>query len=184
MSKFEENWWSHFVPECYFDTVLTKALLQTKKRLFHKHGCNNVINVLDKERLKDDFAVAIIDRDKGEPDYLKSCKILFDGYKLILWKHKYKMQFIVQLNPPLEKWIVEILDENRLTIEEFGYPREFKRLKKQIKNEIDNEEDERLNKLVSAIIKTDCDSIKKLKAILNYLKDKNYQADINELKNA
>jgi hypothetical protein len=181
MSKYEENWWSHFVPECYFDTVLTKALLQTPKRLLHLHGCNNVVNELVSKSLKDDFAVAIIDRDKREPDYLKSCKSLFNGHKLVLWN--YKLHFLIQLNPPLEKWIIEILDENGLAIEDFGYPREYKKLKRLIKNDIDTEGDERLNNLVDAIIKTDCTTIKKIKSILLYLKEINYQADINELKN-
>ena len=57
-------------------------------------------------------------------------------------------------------------------------------MKKQIKDDIDNENDKKLNKLVSAIIKTDCASIKKIKSFLQYLKEKNYQAEINELKNA
>jgi hypothetical protein len=183
MSKYEENWWAHFVPECYFDTVLTKTLLQTKKRLLHLHGCNNVINELVSKRLKDDFAVAIIDRDKREPDYFKKCKVLFDDLKLILWKHENKMQFIIQLNPPLEKWVVEILDENGLAVGNFGYPADYKKLKKQIKNDIDTESDERLNQLINAIIKTDCATIKKLKSILHYLKEKNYESEINELIN-
>ena len=62
---------------------------------------------------------------------------------------------------PLEKWVIEILDENKLVIEDFGYSRNYKELKRQIKNDIDNEGDEKLNKLINAIIKTDCATIKK-----------------------
>ncbi|MEO6997304.1 MAG: hypothetical protein ABI112_04405 [Terracoccus sp.] len=182
--KFENNWWLYFVPECYFDTVLLKILLQTNKRLMHRKGCNNVIRDLESERLKDLFAVAIIDKDKTELNYLKECKIHFNADRLILWKHEKRNHFIIQLNPPLEKWIVEILNENKMEIEDFGYSGNYKKLKRQIKGDIDAENDERLNKLLKAIIKTDCLTIKKMKSFLIYLKEKNYKVDINELINA
>lgn len=83
MDKFEENWHLHFVPECFFDTVLIKKLFQTNKRLVHRKGCNNVVNDLDSERLKELFAVAIIDKDKRELDYLKNCTVLYNENKII-----------------------------------------------------------------------------------------------------
>jgi len=182
MANFEDNWWVHFVPECYFDTVLLNKLLQTNKRLMHRKGCNNVVRDLD-ERLKDSFAVALIDKDKNDLDYLHRCEVVYDANKIILWKHKDRQQFVIQLNPPLEKWVIEILEENKLLIEDFDYSNNYKKLKKQIKVDIDNEGDERLNKLVNAIIKTDCTSIQKIKSFLHYLKEKNYKVDIKELIN-
>lgn len=160
MANFEDNWWLHFVPECYFDTVLLKKLLQTNKRLMHRKGCNNVVNDLDNDRLKDSFAVALIDKDKRELNYLSSCKIIYSADKIILWKHRDRLQFVIQLDPPLEQWVLEVLDENGLKIEYFGYSADFKKLKKQIKNDIDNEKDNKLNKLINAIVKTDCTTIK------------------------
>jgi len=183
MTKYEQNWCQHFVTECYFDTVLAKSLLQTQKRLIHKQGCSNVINELNSKRLREDFAVALIDKDKFELTYLKNCKVIYNENKLLLWKHVERMHFVIQLNPPLEKWIIEVLNENDLNIESFGYSVSYKKLKAQIKNDIDTENDEKLNLLVNAIIKTDCASIKKIKSFLLYLKEKNYQADINTLIN-
>ena len=182
MNNIEKSWWMHFVPECYFDTILLRKLLLTNKRLVHRKGCNNVVNDLNK-RLVDKFAVGIIDKDKNELDYIKDCEVLFDGNKLVLWKHKNRMQFVFQINPPLEKWVIEIMDENNLQIEDFGYSRSYKKLKRQIKNDIDNENDEKLNNLISAIIKTDCPTIIKLKSSLHYLKDKNYNVDLKDLRN-
>jgi len=183
MANFEDNWWMHFVPECFFDTVLLKKILQTNKRLVHRKGCNNVVNDLDSSRLRDSFAVALIDKDKRALNYLKECTVLYEKDRLVLLKHKSRKHFIIQLNPPLEQWVLEILQENGLKIEDFGYPREYKRLKRQIKDDIENENDEKLNRLVNAIIKTDCASVKKIKSFLHYLKDKNYEADINTLIN-
>ena len=79
---------------------------------------------------------------------------------------------------------MKVLDECNLEIEDFGYSRSYNKLKKQIKSDIDHEGDEKLNKLLNAIIKTDCPAIKKIKSFLLYLKEKNYKVDINELKNA
>ncbi|HET7119555.1 MAG TPA: hypothetical protein VFI29_23865 [Hanamia sp.] len=139
---------------------------------------------LESKRLISLFAVAIIDKDKTELNYLNECKVHYNAEKLILWKHEKRNHFIIQLNPPLEKWVIEILNENKLKIEDFGYSRNYKELKRQIKNDIDHEGDEKLNKLINTIIKTDCATIKKIKSVLLYLKEKNYNADINELKNA
>ncbi|MEO8413951.1 MAG: hypothetical protein ABI472_09840 [Ginsengibacter sp.] len=184
MMKFENNWWLYFVPECYFDTVLLKKLLKTNKRLMHRKGCNNVVRDLESPRLKNLFAVALIDKDKTELNYLRECKVLYNADKLILWKHEKQSHFIIQLNPPLEKWTIDMLDENKLTIEDFGYSRNYKKLKKEIKDDIDKEDDEKLNKLLDALVKTDCSTIKKLKSFLIYLKEKNNSVDINELLNA
>lgn len=183
MNKFEENWHMHFVPECFFDTVLLKKLLQTNKRLIHRKGCNNVVNDLNSKRLIELFAVGIIDKDKRELDYLKRCIVLYEANNIILWKHKERLQFVIQLNPPIENWVITILNESGLRIEDFGYSRNFKTFKKQIKDDIDYENDNRLNNLVNAVIKTDCETIKKMKSFLLYLKAKNYQTDINELIN-
>jgi hypothetical protein len=183
MNNFQENWHRYFLPECFFDTVLLKKLLQTNKRLMHRKGCNNVVNDLNSERLKDRFAVALIDKDKRELDYLKNCRVLYNRDKIILSKHKDRLQFVIQLNPPLEDWIITILNERGLSIESFGYSSDFKKLKNQIKYDIDSENDDKLNKLINAVINTDCETIRKLKSFLIYLKEKNYQTEINELIN-
>ncbi|MGN6532743.1 MAG: hypothetical protein ACTHK0_13460 [Ginsengibacter sp.] len=71
-----------------------------------------------------------------------------------------------------------------MKIEDFGYSASYKKLKRQIKGDIDNENDEKLNRLLNAIIKTDCLTINKIKSFLIYLREKNYEVDLNELKNA
>lgn len=138
---------------------------------------------MDSDRLKNSFAVALIDKDKRDLNYLKQCSTLYNENKVVLFKHVDRNQFVIQLNPPLEKWVIEILEENELAIEDFGYIRDYKKLKKQIKDDIDNEGDERLNKLVNAIIKTDCESIKVIRSFLHNLKNNNYQTDTKELIN-
>ncbi len=183
MDSFNEVWHMHFIPECYFDTILIKKLLQTNRRLVHRKGCNNVVNDLESRRLNGEFAVGIIDKEKRELAYLKRCNVLYNADKIVVLKHRERSQYILQLNPPIEQWLLLILEENGLKIENYGYSNNVKKLKQQIKDDIDDEKDDKLNKLVSAIINTDCTTIRKIKSLLLYLKEKNYQTDINELIN-
>ena len=183
-----ENWNSCFVPECFFDTVLFKKILQTNKRLKHTRGCFNVVNRFriingKKGDLYDSFGVGMVDKDKRELDYLNECEKIVNHQNLILWKHKERQHFIIQLNPPLEKWVIEMLRSDNRSVEEFGYVNDWKILKRALKDDIDEENNERLNLFVDAILSSSNPVIENLRKILLYLRDRNYQADINELKN-
>lgn len=185
-----ENIHSYFVPECYFDTVLLRKILQTNKRLKHTKGCPNVVNRFriikaKKGDLYDSpFGVGMVDKDKSDLDFLKECNQLGSIENLILWRHRdiTKKHFIIQLNPPLEKWVVDILERNNLKIEDFDYSRDFKRLKKGIKDDIDNENDKKLNNLVSGLIKLNDEAVNKLKDVLLYLWHRNIDSSDEELK--
>src|SRR2546428_5309548 len=99
-----------FIPECYFDTVLVKTILQLKDVVNHQKGCNNVMKKMKDGNLKDSFAVGIVDKDNAVLNYLKEFnKYEFD--KLNLFEHKLKPQFVIQLNPPFEKWLLEVAEE-------------------------------------------------------------------------
>jgi len=172
-----------FIPECYFDTVLLKSILQTKEVLNHKKGCNEVMRVMKEGKLKDTFAVGIVDKDKTELSYLKE----FDKYEfenLNLYKHsnKRKHHYIIQLNPPLEKWILKVAKEANIDIIDFGLPNDIESLKKLTKSELAAETRE-LQSLCKTLLESDSRTIKRFAKWIRYLKDKNYQVDINELKN-
>lgn len=143
-----ENWHRSFVPECFFDTVLFKKILQTDKRLKHTKGCQNVVNRFKeingkKGDLFDSFGVGMVDKDKLELDYLKQCVQVFVHKNLILWNYPGRHHYIIQLNPPLENWVIQILNESGIDINEYGYSSDFKILKNQIKADIDSEENEK-----------------------------------------
>jgi hypothetical protein len=182
-----ENWHSCFVPECFFDTVLFKKLLQTNRRLKHSRGCFNVVNRFrningKKGDLFDSFGVGMVDKDKHDLDYLKSCKEIYISELLILWEEKGKHHYIIQLNPPIEKWVLIISSDLSKRITDFGYTSEPKKLKRQIKDDIDDEEDKNLNDLVLFLANSNHPVINNLRTILLYLKEKNYKADSEELK--
>jgi hypothetical protein len=182
-----ENWQSHFVPECFFDTVLFKKILQTNKRLKHTKGCNNVVNRFrivknKKGDLYDTFGVGMVDKDKVDLDYLKECEEVLADANLILWKYPGRPHYIIQLHPPLEKWVLQILKESKINIRELGYSDDWKVLKRQLKDDIDDEENVQLGKIVNAIVNSNHRVVEKLRTILLYLRDKNISANITELK--
>jgi hypothetical protein len=186
-----ENWNACFVPECFFDTILFKKILQTNKRLKHTKGCFNVVNRFREIKGKkgdlfdSPFGLGMVDKDKREFDFLKEeCddKGKIELPMLLVWKHKMRNHYIIQLEPPLEKWLIKILDDSKLRIEDFGYSRNYQKLKNEIKSDIDGENDENLNKLVSTFVSLNHPVVKNLKTILLYFKEKTIEADIEELK--
>ncbi|HMP94554.1 MAG TPA: hypothetical protein PKD90_16865 [Phnomibacter sp.] len=172
----------HFVPECYFDTMLVMRLLDTKKRLLHKKGCNNVVNELATGKLKDTFAVAVVDKDKTELEFLKKCTLLREEDGWLLWKRINRPQFVIQLYPPLEKWLQVMLGKGGYSIVDFGYSADLRQLKRQIKMEIDTEKDEKLNNLIGVLLKCNLPTIEALQRVLKYLKMNNFKTDVNALK--
>lgn len=185
-----ENWHSHFVPECFFDTMLFKKILNTNRRLMHTKGCNNVVNRFrvikgKKGSLYDSsFGVGMVDRDKRELSYLKECELVIDHKNLLLWKFPERHHYIIQLDPPLEEWVSIVLKSDNKKASDFGYPIDYKKLKNALKDDIDKENDGKLNELLVAILTSSNPVIEQLKKILLHFRDNTYQSDINELKNA
>jgi hypothetical protein len=184
-----ENWNKCFVPECFFDTVLFRKILNTGKPLNHSKGCFNVVNRFrnvngKKGDLYDSpFGVGMVDKDKQELDYLRNeCMVLCEFDNLLLWKHQERNHYIIQLHPPLEAWIILVATRAGFSVEDFGYSDDPKKLKKQIKGDIDKENDQKLNALVSAVLKSEDQAVVKLKAILLHLREKNSNTNAEELK--
>jgi hypothetical protein len=170
-----------FVPECYFDTVLVRSILRIETALNHKKGCTNVIKAMKDGKLKDVFAVGIVDKDKKDLDYLNE----FDGYdfdKLILFKHKNKHHYIIQLNPPIERWVIEVADEGKVDLKKFGLPRDVGKLKKITKSETARETPE-LVSFCTALLQSESLTIRRLAGWIRHLRDNKYNTDINQLKN-
>jgi hypothetical protein len=147
--------------------------------LNHKKGCNNVVKAMREGQLQDMFAVGIVDKDKSELDYLAE----FDEYrfdKLILHKHKTKHHYIIQLDPPIEKWIIGVVDEAGMDLDDFGLPKDFERLKKVTKSELARETPE-LVSLCRRLLQSDSATIERFARWISYLKENRYNSDINRL---
>lgn len=173
------------MPECYADTLMIETFVPPFKRYNHKHSCSQVENEMVRGKLKDKFAVGIIDKDKKTIKYLSEFeeKDKVEG-SLILWRHKSieKHHFIIQIQPALEKWITNICEAERIELK--GLPVTFDRLKKYTKKQSDFENNSLKDLFAKMNERNENISIRKLKTWIKLLKEKNYSVDINELINA
>ena len=124
------------MPECYADTLLIEALVPSKNGYNHKMGCFKVEAEMKFGDLKDRFAVGIIDNDKNQIKYLNEFeKIDKIVASLILWKHKSKSHYIIQICPALEKWILNVCELENIDLDEFGLSKDLEQLKRYTKSQ-------------------------------------------------
>lgn len=170
------------ITECYVDSNLVESFVPSKTGYNKQHGCSNVAKLM-KGRLSNSFALGIIDKDKKDIDYLNEFEIAdeVEGY-LKLWKHNDRHQYIIQIVPAVEKWVLSICNELEINIEEYDLPNSFKELCKYAKNTV-SKKDVKLKSLFTDLSKKEHEAVIKLKHWVSYLKEKNYNADINDLIN-
>ena len=168
------------MPECYADTLLIQTLVPTLRGYNHKHSCFKVESSMKES---DKFAVGIIDNDKKQIKYLSQFNII-DLYKddLILWKHKVKHHYIIQICPALEKWILKVCEMEGIDLVDFELENDLDGLKR-ITKSLSSMYNKRLEGLFKEIRNTQNESVGKLKGWIDLLKVENYRIDINDLKN-
>ena len=176
---------NHIVPECYIDTMLVETLVPPGKnsRYNHQHGCFDVSNEMELYGLNDKFAVGIIDNDKKKAKYLKEF-IEIDNIEdaLKLYKHKMQHQYFIEISPAIEVWILKVCKDSEIDITQFGLPDNLLALKKITKPQTSSK-DKRFIDLFLKFRKSNNKSVFKLIMWIQILIEKNYNADINELKN-
>lgn len=168
------------IPECFVDTNLLETLVPPNARYNHQKGCGTVTKVM-KERFAERFALGIIDKDKYEVDYLKEFEEVCSYGSLILHKHKSRHHYIIQINPAIERFILNCADVVGISLRDFNLPTNFELLKKESKTVI-SKKDERFKKLFKSLKHHQAPEIIKLGSWISYLKEKNYKADMTILK--
>jgi hypothetical protein len=170
--------------ECYADTLLIQKIVPPVSRYNHKHSCYEVQNEMIKGSFKNRFALGIIDADKREISYLNDFEVIDTiENNLILWRHKRNAihHYIIQLCPALEGWVLKVCSEEEIDLD--GLPNDILGLRKYTKKQ-SSLKDPRLIAVFGKIAnKNGNNSVRKLKGWIEYLKEKNYQADINALTN-
>lgn len=118
----------HIIPECYIDTKLIKALVPPTTKYNHQKGCSTVVKVMQ-ERLKNDFALGIIDRDKRELGYAEEFEIIFEIQEnLQLFKHRNRNHYLIFICPAMEKWLIKSADDSEIKLTDFNLPHDFRGL--------------------------------------------------------
>jgi hypothetical protein len=184
--------------ECFADEYFFKRLLRNDRIVRKEKNKEEVLkSVL--ERSKGNFSVGIVDADSKDfgkqrrsmEAYLKGLDIerkIDFGSTIQVVKVADKPWFFIQLAPvEFEQWIVKFLDdfcEKKLA--DFGFESalelcgETKVIPKRL---LANEKVmTSFNYVLNEFQKTD-NHVRKLKEILDYLIEMNYQADINEIAN-
>lgn len=170
--------------ECFADTLMIETFLPSKKRYNHKHSCFQVEKEMVTGKLKDKFAVGIIDKDKIRIKYLSDFDIIDKvENSLILWRHKNKEKhhYFIQIDPSLEKWIIDICVKENISQEGISF--DIEDLKKYTKKQ-SSIKNETLKLLFEKMkIETENESVRKLTAWIKLLIEKNYNVGIKDLAN-
>ena len=170
------------ITECFFDTMLIEKTINATKQVWHRKGCNNVVVALKNEKIKDFFKIGVIDKDKNPLKYLNEFELHeTEGFNFY-WKAD-KCEVVIQISPPLEKWILGICKEEKIELGEIGLSENIYELRKHTKNAVVKETEE-LKKLCKLLISSENKKIVKLKNWMQHLIEKNNNFDINYIKNA
>jgi hypothetical protein len=160
------------IPECYIDSCLVEVILEAGNDFVNHQKSNGKVANEMKRKFSDRFCIGIIDEDRKPLDYLKNFKIQQSNDYLRLWRHEIKRnQFIIQIRPVMEKWILRICEENNINVtsEEYKLPDNWKLLIK-ITKSLATRRDERLLKLFRGMVTKKCLPVIQLKEWINYLR--------------
>jgi hypothetical protein len=170
-----------FIPECYLDTNLVEFLLGRANSVNHSKGISSVAAKMKGKRF-DNFAVAIIDEDKRKLKELENCVKVTRLWRagLKLFKKRDQQHYFIQLCPAIEKWIVNECEKGLINLVDYDLPVSFDDLKK-LKG-FAQINDDRFRKLFEEMLRNEsCDEIVELKRWLKFLKENNYNTDLDLL---
>ena len=128
-----------------------------------------------------EFALGIIDKDRKDIDYLREFYEVHPTGSLILHKHREKHHYIIQIKPAIERFILANAASVGISLEQYGLPSEFEQLKKVAKQK-NSKADPSFRSLFKAIHRGGAADFQTLARWVSYLKEKNYHADLKELK--
>lgn len=163
------------LPECYIDTNLVNTLIG--RSCNHQKGCPTVFKVMN-ERLKDSFALGVIDKDKREPKAMESFSLLCNNEYIYLYKHTSRPHFIIQVSPAEEVFILHAAEELDIHLSDFGLPDDMESLKQYTKKA-----DAKNNSLFTSLfmVLKEASTFKILNELLDYLLANKYSTDVTTL---
>ena len=152
----------------------------------HQKGCSNVMKLMQ-TKLKNDFALGIIDEDKRVMFYAEEFELLNDVEGLIkLLKHPRQNHFIIYISPAMEKWLLTVSRSQNINLSELGLPTDIKGLvsiTKTTKSENNDPFSSNLKDLFKTLKISSSPIIATLIFWIEYLKENPYDANLELLKN-
>jgi len=180
------------MPECYLDTNLVETIVPPVRigstcGYNHKRSCNKVVDEM-MSKLKDDFALGIVDSDKRPLSRttefeLISEKQLTGKHYLKLYKHRQKPHYLI-FHPPIEQWILDEAKQVGIPLDNVAYnlPTTLKGLLGETKNE-HSKKDRRFQNLFLDLKKDNAIGINLMAKWIEHLKSNPYNADRTTLQN-
>lgn len=179
------------IPECNIDSCLFNVLLQFgKDGVNHTKGNATVVKKV-REKFDNRFCVAVIDKDRRDIEFITNeCDRIdtgeFEEY-FRLFKRIGKHHYFIQMVPVIEKWIMKVAGELEVKLTDFGINAETLDDLNHITKKTDSKNDDRFKRLFKELVRKSEEKgyapVLKLRNIVKYLLDKQYETDINELKN-
>jgi hypothetical protein len=175
------------MPECYLDTNLVETIapperIGSTRGYNHKRSCNKVVDEM-MGKLKDDFALGIVDKDKRPLSRTVGFKLIAEKQNLKLFKHPEKNHYLI-FHPPIEKWILDEAQNVGIALDDTRYnlPTTLKDLIDETKNEF-SKNDPRFKCLFRDLINHNALGINLLARWVEHLKSNPYNAEIAILQN-
>ena len=170
------------IPECYIDSCLIEVLLHVDRdHVNHQKGNGTVAREM-KGKFNGSFCIGIIDEDRKKLDYLNRFELVIELEYLKLWKIKNGHQYIIQIRPVIEEWILSGCREIGIELKEYNLPESLIDLKK-VSKSVASKKDQRFIRLFKDMVKMKSEPVLKLQSWIGYLKENTYKADINRLIN-
>lgn len=167
----------YVIPECYIDTNLVEFLLHSNG-VNHQKGCNAVATTMER-KLKEDFAIGVIDDDKRKHSYYNNFVEIARSEHIRLMKHAQKPHYFIVIKPAMDQFILDCAKKASINPEDFNLPTNLEDFK-QVTKHINVKDDNRIRNLFQAMGESQEISI--LKNLLNYLNEKQYLAKSEEMK--
>ena len=121
--------------ECYSDEELIKKLIPgvTDREMEHKHGKGNVLKWI----FQMNNSIGMVDRDYITPKYKKMEEVEISGYfKYSVFK-TYNNNYIIELDPKLEGWVLRVSQLEKVDVRDFGFSRDENEFHRQANIRID-----------------------------------------------
>jgi len=170
------------IPECYADTNLVETITNSFNSFNHQKSCNEVSRTMQSPRLIDSFALGIIDKDKRAIKYLETFELIVQSDNLLLFKHPEKHHYIIQIDPAIERFILNSAEEIGIELKEFGLPENLDELRKITKRQT-SRNNPSLRNLFNELKKQNASQIVTLSKWISYLKENTFHVNIDELIN-
>ncbi|WP_157579249.1 hypothetical protein [Spirosoma montaniterrae] len=137
------------------------------------------------KKLRGDFALGIIDKDKKALKYLDECQLVceLDGF-LQLLRHQTEHHYLIMIRPAMERWILNTASVASLSLPDFDLPDNLEKLcdlTKTAKSDREDSNAQKFGRLFKELKRSNPPAIAILTFWISYLKANPYTADVDWL---